>query len=61
MTAEIDGALSEAKTAVEPLRLLAEDADDLQIISAALQDAILRPIDIVWEKAARRLTVTLSR
>ena len=29
--------------AVEPLRLLAEDADDLHIISAALQDAILRP------------------
>ena len=61
MTAEIDGALSEAKTAVEPLRLLAEDADDLQIISAALQDAILRPIDIVWEKGARTLTIAFSR
>lgn len=47
--------------AVEPLRLLAEDADDLQIISAALQDAILRPVDIVWEKAARRVTIALSR
>lgn len=46
---------------VEPLRLLAEDADDLQIISAALQDAILRPVDIVWEKAARRVTIALSR
>ena len=61
MTAEIDGALSEAQTAVEPLRLLAEDADDLQIISAALQDAILRPIDIVWEKGARTLTIAFSR
>ncbi|HEV2082569.1 MAG TPA: DUF2948 family protein [Brevundimonas sp.] len=47
--------------APEPLRLLAHDEDDLQIISAALQDAILRPRDVVWEKAARRLTVTLSR
>jgi hypothetical protein len=46
---------------VEPLRLLAEDADDLQIISAALQDAILRPVDIVWEPAARRVTLALSR
>ncbi|KAK0351004.1 hypothetical protein LTR94_026734, partial [Friedmanniomyces endolithicus] len=44
-----------------PLRLLAEDADDLQIISAALQDAIMRPVDIRWEKEARRLTVVLSR
>ena len=45
----------------EPLRLLAEDAEDLAIISAALQDAILRPADIVWERAARRLTVEFSR
>jgi len=46
---------------VEPLRLLAEDADDLHIISAALQDAILRPVDIVWEPASRRVTLKLSR
>ena len=45
----------------DPLRLLAEDGEDLQIISAALQDAILRPVDIRWERQARRLTVTLSR
>ena len=48
-------------SAAEPLRLLAEDADDLHIISAALQDAILRPVDIVWEPAARRVTLALSR
>ena len=47
--------------AAEPLRLLAEDADDLHIISAALQDAIPRPVDIVWEPAARRVTLALSR
>ena len=47
--------------AVEPLRLLAEDADDLHIISAALQDAILRPVDIAWEPQARRVTLALSR
>lgn len=46
---------------VEPLRLLAEDADDLHIISAALQDAILRPVDIVWEPHGRRVTLKLSR
>jgi len=48
-------------TAAEPLRLLAEDADDLHIISAALQDAIMRPVDIVWEPAWRRVTLQLSR
>ena len=46
---------------VEPLRLLAEDAEDLHVISAALQDAIMRPVDIVWEPAARRVTLALSR
>lgn len=45
----------------EPLRLLAEDADDLSIMSAALQDAIMRPVDIVWEPTARRVTLALSR
>jgi hypothetical protein len=44
-----------------PLRLLAEDEHDLRIISAALQDAILRPVDIVWERAARRVTMAVSR
>jgi hypothetical protein len=58
-TAETDAA--RGGPAVEPLRLLAEDADDLHIISAALQDAILRPVDIVWEPSARRVTLALSR
>lgn len=44
-----------------PLRLLAEDAIDLQIMSAALQDAILRPADVTWEPGARTVTITLSR
>ena len=57
--ADTDAALG--GQAVEPLRLLAEDADDLHIISAALQDAILRPVDIVWEPSARRVTLALSR
>lgn len=67
MTTEARGAEERDKqdaggsAANEPLRLLAEDAEDLAIISAALQDAILRPADIVWEKTARRLTLELSR
>ncbi|HYC98858.1 DUF2948 family protein [Brevundimonas sp.] len=56
-----DTSTAPAGTAAEPLRLLAEDADDLHIISAALQDAIMRPVDIVWEPQARRVTLALSR
>ena len=55
------GADMTAVAPVEPLRLLAGDAEDLHIISAALQDAILRPVDIVWEPGSRRVTLKLSR
>ena len=63
MSTEVGEAETEttARAPVEPLRLLAEDADDLHILSAALQDAILRPVDIVWEPASRRVTLKLSR
>lgn len=44
-----------------PLRLLAQDADDLAIISAALQDAVLHVGDIVYEPGSRRLTIALNR
>jgi hypothetical protein len=61
MSTEAAAAETPTGTAAEPLRLLAEDADDLHIISAALQDAIMRPVDIVWEPPARRVTLQLSR
>jgi len=44
-----------------PLRLLAEDADDLELISAALQDAVTRVGDIQWEARGRRLTIAFHR
>jgi hypothetical protein len=49
------------KAAAAPLRLLAEDAADLEVISAALQDAVAKLGDIRWEPAARRLTLALNR
>ena len=44
-----------------PLRLLAQDADDLSVVSAALQDAVARIGDIAFEPKARRLTVAFNR
>ena len=44
-----------------PLRLLAEDVEDLELISAALQDAVGRIGDIAYEKAERRITLVLNR
>jgi hypothetical protein len=44
-----------------PLRLLAHDAEDVQVISAALQDAVAKVGDITYEPKARRLTIALNR
>ncbi|HEY0648052.1 DUF2948 family protein [Phenylobacterium sp.] len=44
-----------------PLQLLAEDQDDLAVISAALQDAVAKVGDISYEAKARRLTIAFNR
>ena len=48
-----------AKTA--PLRLLAQDAEDLAVISAAMQDAVAKVGEISYEATARRLTIGFNR
>jgi hypothetical protein len=44
-----------------PLQLLATEAEDLKVISAALQDAVGALGDIQFEKGPRRLTIALNR
>lgn len=43
------------------LKLLAEDAEDLALIAAAVQDAVGKIGDIQYEPAARRVTLALNR
>jgi hypothetical protein len=45
----------------KPLRLLAQDEEDLAVISAAVQDAVMKVGDIIYEPAAHRLTIALNR
>ena len=54
------GSMSE-RTVSAPLRLLAGDADDLAVVAAALQDAVMRIGDIRYETKRRRLTLTVNR
>jgi hypothetical protein len=44
-----------------PLRLLAEDATDLEIIAAAAQDALLKMGDASFDKKARRFALLINR
>nr|WP_295107762.1 DUF2948 family protein [uncultured Caulobacter sp.] len=45
----------------KPLRLLAQDAEDLGVLSAALQDAVAKIGDIRWDAQARTLTIACNR
>lgn len=45
----------------EPLKLVALDSDDIAILSAHLQDAIIKVGDIVWRPGERRFAVLARR
>ena len=44
-----------------PLRLRAETVEDLQVISALVQDAVFTAADLRWEPRRRRFAVLLNR
>lgn len=45
----------------QPIRLAAEDVDDLSVISAALQDAVAQLGDFRFDRKARRFTAVFNR
>ena len=47
--------------AADPLKLIALDADDLAIVSAHLQDAVLKAADIVYLPREQRFALALRR
>lgn len=44
-----------------PLRLLAQDATDLQVIAALVQDSVLTGADLTWQPKKRRFALLLNR
>ena len=49
------------KAPVKPLRLMAQDADDLPAISALVQDAALRVSDLSYDATGRHFTLHMNR
>ena len=45
----------------EPLRLMAVDADDLQVISTLVQDAVFPVTEMAWHPGQRRFALLLNR
>lgn len=46
---------------MDSLKLVALDSDDMEVVSAHLQDAAIKISDIHWRPAERRVVVGLSR
>jgi len=46
---------------MEPVKFVALDRDDLEVVSAHLQDALVKVADISWRPQEKRLVVALSR
>lgn len=44
-----------------PLRLKAEDADDVQVIAALIQDAVFPATEMTWQSAQRRFAFLINR
>ena len=47
--------------ATRPINLLAQEADDLAVLSALVQDAVLTAGDIRYQKSKRRFSLLLNR
>jgi hypothetical protein len=49
------------ESSTEPLRLVAQDAEDLAVLSAQMQDAVVRVGDMAWLPKARRFALVGCR
>ena len=47
--------------AMDHLKLIALDGDDVEVVSAHLQDAVVKAADIHWRPAEKRVVVGLNR
>ena len=46
---------------MEPLKLIALDKDDIEVVSTHLQDAVVKVADILWRPGEKRLVLALNR
>src|SRR5215471_14481345 len=46
---------------MEPVKFVALDRDDLEVVSTHLQDALVKVADVIWRPQEKRLVIALSR
>jgi hypothetical protein len=57
----ISSASGKGSPPMDPLKFVALDRDDLEVISTHLQDALVKVADVMWRPQERRLVMALSR
>ncbi|MEM6677678.1 MAG: DUF2948 family protein [Pseudomonadota bacterium] len=56
-----DARFEDAPLSDRPLRLRAEGADDLSVISSLVQDGVARAAEVSWLRRKRRLVILINR
>src|SRR6202521_6288057 len=46
---------------MDQLKFIALDRDDLEVVSAHLQDAIVKVADVLWRPSEKRIVIALNR
>ena len=46
---------------MEPVKFVALDRDDLEVVSTHLQDALVKVADVLWRPQEKRLVIALNR
>jgi DUF2948 family protein len=46
---------------MEPVKFVALDRDDLEVVSTHLQDALVKVADVIWRPQEKRVVIGLSR
>ena len=46
---------------MEELKLVALDKDDIEVVSAHVQDALVKVADVLWQPHERRFVMALNR
>ena len=46
---------------MEPVKFIALDPEDLEVVSTHLQDALVKVADVIWRPQENRLVIALSR
>src|SRR3984957_19949172 len=61
LTVDLEEAFEIGDAVVEELKLVALDKDDIEVVSAHVQDAMVKVADILWQPREHRFVMALNR